>query len=179
MVCGKDKKMFTERIEKALNDQLNAELYSSYLYLSMSAYFQSVSLSGFANWMRVQAQEELVHAMKFYDFINERGGRVTLTSIEEPPTEWDSTLGVFEATFEHEQKVTGLINNLVEIAIEERDHATNIFLQWFVSEQVEEEDSANDVVQKIKLMGDAKGGMFMLDRELGQRVFTPPATAAT
>jgi ferritin len=129
--------------------------------------------------MRVQAQEELVHAMKFYDFINERGGRVTLISIEEPPTEWDSILAVFEATFQHEQKVTGLINNLVEIAIEERDHATNIFLQWFVSEQVEEEDSANDVVQKIKLMGDAKGGMFMLDRELGQRVFTPPATAAT
>jgi ferritin len=167
--------MISERMEKALNGQLNAELYSSYLYLSMAAYFQSISLNGFANWMQVQVQEENSHGMKFYDFINERGGRVTLTAIEAPQTEWDSPLAVFEATLAHEQKVTGLINDLVEIAIEEHDHATNIFLQWFVSEQVEEEDSANDIVQKIKLMGDAQGGMFMLDRELGQRVFKAPA----
>ena len=167
--------MLNGKIEKALNDQLNAEIYSAYLYLSMSAYFQSISLGGFATWMRVQGQEELLHAMKFYDFINERGGRVTLKAVEAPPTEWDSPLSTFEAVYEHEQKVTGLINNLVELALSEHDHATHIFLQWFVSEQVEEEDSANDVVQKIKLMGDAKGGLFMLDRELGQRVFTPPA----
>ena len=170
--------MLNKEMEKALNAQVNAEMYSAYLYLSMSAYFQSKSLGGFASWMSVQAQEEMVHAMKLYDFINERGGRVILELIEAPPTEWDSPLATMEAVYEHEQKVTGLINELVELALEKHDHATNIFLQWFVSEQVEEEDSANDVVEKIKLMGDARGGLFMLDRELGQRVFTPPAQAS-
>ena len=167
--------MITEKMQEALNGQMNAELYSSYLYLSMSAYFQDINLGGFATWMRVQAQEELVHAMKFYDFINERGGRVVLKAVEGPPTEWDSPFAAFEAVLQHEQKVTGLINELVELALAEHDHATNIFLQWFVTEQVEEEDSANEVVQKIKLMGDAQGGLFMLDQELGQRTFTPPA----
>jgi ferritin len=165
-------------MQDALNGQCNAELYSSYLYLSMSGYFQNINLGGFATWMRVQAQEELVHAVKFYDFVHERGGRVLLRPIEGPPTEWDSPLAAFEAAYAHEQKVTGLINDLVELALEERDHATNIFLQWFVTEQVEEEDSANEVVQKIKLMGDARGGLFMLDRELGQRTFTPPAPSS-
>ena len=167
--------MLNEKMEKALNDQLNAEMYSSYLYLSMAAYFQSINLSGFSTWMRVQTQEEMVHAMKFYDFINERGGRVALGQIEGPPTEWESPLDAFEAALEHEQKVTGLINTLMDLALEGRDHATQIFLQWFVTEQVEEEDSANEVIQKIKLMGDAQGGLFMIDRELGQRTFTPPA----
>jgi len=167
--------MISEKMQEALNGQMNAELYSSYLYLSMSAYFQDINLGGFANWMRVQAQEELVHAMKFYDFVNERGGRVVLKAVEGPPIEWDSPLAVFEAAYKHETKVTGLINELVELALAEHDHATNIFLQWFVTEQVEEEDSANEVVQKIKLMGDAQGGLFMLDQELGQRTFTPPA----
>jgi ferritin len=170
--------MLSEKMEKALNGQINREMYSAYLYLSMSAYFQSLNLGGFANWMRVQTQEEMVHAMKFYDFINERAGRVTLLPIEAPPIEWASPLAAFEAAYEHEQNVTGLINNLMELALSERDHATQIFLQWFVTEQVEEEDSTNGVVQKIKLMGDARGGTFMLDRELSQRVFTPPATAA-
>ena len=170
--------MLNNDMEKALNAQVNAEMYSAYLYLSMSAYFQSKSLGGFASWMRVQAQEEMVHAMKLYDFINERGGRVILAPIEAPPTEWNSPLATMEAVYEHEQKVTGLINELLELALEKHDHATNIFLQWFVSEQVEEEDSANDVVEKIKLMGDARGGLFMLDRELGQRVFTPPAATS-
>ncbi|OPX37237.1 MAG: ferritin [Desulfobacteraceae bacterium 4484_190.2] len=170
--------MLNNNMEKALNTQVNAEMYSAYLYLSMSAYFQAKSLGGFASWMRVQAQEEMVHAMKLYDFINERGGRVILELIEAPPTEWESPLATMEAVYEHEQKVTGLINELVELALEKHDHATNIFLQWFVSEQVEEEDSANDVVEKIKLMGDARGGLFMLDRELGQRVFTPPAATS-
>jgi ferritin len=169
--------MLSEKMQEALNKQTNAELYSSYLYLSMSAYFQSINLGGFGNWMRVQAQEELLHAMKLYDFVNERAGRVTLHPIEGPPTEWASPTAAFENVLEHERKVTGLINNLVNLAIEERDHATNIFLQWFVTEQVEEEASANDIVQKLKLMGDARHGLFMLDRELGQRVFTmPPAT---
>lgn len=164
--------MLNEKIEKALNDQSNAEMYSAYLYLAMSAYFESISLKGFANWMMVQAQEEMSHAMKFYDFINERGGRVTLQAIDAPPKEWTSPLAVFEATYEHEQKVTGLINNLVELAQEEHDHATNIFLQWFVSEQVEEEDGADEILQKIKLMGDAQGGMFLLDRELAGRAYS-------
>lgn len=169
--------MIKEKIREALNQQLNAELYSSYLYLSMAAYFESINLKGFANWMRVQTQEELVHAMKFYDFIIERGGKVVLSSIEGPPTEWASPLAVFEHAYEHEQKVTGLINNLVDLSTAEQDHATSNFLQWFVAEQVEEEASADEVVQKIKLMGDASGGLFMLDRELAQRVFTPPGTA--
>ena len=170
--------MLDKKMETAINNQLNAELYSSYLYLSMSAYFQSINLPGFATWMRVQAQEELVHAMKFYDFINERGGRVTLQQIEGPPTEWSSPIDVFENTYKHEQKVTGLINDLVNLAVEARDHATNIFLQWFVTEQIEEEASADEVVQRLKLVGDAKGGLFMLDREGGQRVFTPPTASA-
>ena len=166
--------MIKERIQDALNEQINAELYSSYLYLSMSAYFESINLKGFASWMRVQTQEELLHAMKFYDYLIERGGKVVLSSIESPPTEWPSPLAIFENAYQHEQKVTGLINELVDLAIAEKDHATNIILQWFVSEQVEEEASADEVVQKIKLMGDARGGIFMLDRELAQRVFTPP-----
>ena len=169
--------MLKEKIQKALNKQVNAELYSSYLYLAMAAYFETINLKGFANWMRVQTQEELVHAMKFYDFIIERGGKAVLSSIEGPRTEWPSPLAVFEHAYEHEQKVTGLINTLVDLSIAEQDHATNNFLQWFVAEQVEEEASADEVVQKIKLMGDASGGLFMLDQELAQRVFTPPAAA--
>ena len=161
--------MLTEKMQKALNGQLNAELYSSYLYLSMNAYFKSVNLDGFANWMHYQAQEELEHSMKFYDFIIQRGGNVQLQQIEAPPTEWSSPLAVFEATLKHEQKVTGLINDLVDVAHEERDHATNIFLQWFVSEQVEEEENVGGVLEQLKLMGDAQGGLFMIDRELAKR----------
>ena len=161
--------MLTDKMQNALNGQLNAELYSSYLYLSMNAYFKSVNLDGFANWMYYQAQEELEHSMKFYDFVIQRGGKVVLTQIEAPPIEWDSPMAVFEATLAHEQKVTGLINDLVEVALEERDHATNIFLQWFVSEQVEEEESVSGVLEQLKLMGDAQGGLFMIDRELAKR----------
>ena len=168
--------MISEKMEEALNGQVNAELYSAYLYLSMESYFKSLNLNGSANWMRVQTQEEVAHATKIYDFINERGGRVILKAIEGPPTKWDSPLAVFEAVYVHEQKVTGLINDLVDLAIKEKDHATNTFLQWFVNEQVEEESSADEVVQQLKMMENAPGGMFMLDRELGQRIFTPPAT---
>ena len=168
--------MLNKKMQEAINSQINAEIYSSYLYLSMSAYFESISLSGFASWMRAQAQEEMVHAMKFYDYVNERGGRVILGSIEAPPLEWESAVAVFDATYQHEQKVTGLINDLVDLAIEEKDHATNNLLQWFVSEQVEEEASASGVLNKAKLTGDAPGGLFMLDRELGARVFTMPVT---
>jgi len=167
--------MISKKMEEALNEQVNAELFSAYLYLSMEAYFNAQNLNGFANWMRVQTQEEVSHAMKIYEFINERSGRVILKAIEGPETEWDSALDVFNAVYEHEQKVTGLINNLVDLAIKEKDHATNSFLQWFVNEQVEEEASADGLVQQLKMMEKAPGGMFMLDRELGQRVFTPPA----
>lgn len=168
--------MISEKMQEALNGQVNAELYSAYLYLSMEAYFKSENLSGFANWMRVQTQEELMHATKIYDFVNERSGRVILKSIAEPPAEWQSPRAAFEAVYKHEQKVTGLINNLVNLAIQEKDHATNSFLQWFVNEQVEEESSADEVVQKLKMVEKAPGGMFMIDQELGQRVFTPPIT---
>ena len=168
--------MIGKKVEQALNEQVNAEMYSAYLYLSMESYFKSLNLNGFAKWMRAQSQEEMMHAMKIYDFVIERGGRVLLKPIEGPQTKWDSPLDVFEAVSKHEQKVTGLINNLVDLAISEKDHATNSFLQWFVSEQVEEEASADEVVQQLKMMEKAPGGMFMLDRELGQRVFTPPVT---
>jgi ferritin len=169
--------MLNKKMQEAINSQINAEIYSSYLYLSMSAYFESINLSGFASWMRAQAQEEMVHAMKFYDYVNERGGRVILGPIEAPPSEWESAVAVFDATYKHEQKVTGLINDLVDLAIEEKDHATNNLLQWFVSEQVEEEASASGVLNKAKLTGDAPGGLFMLDQELGARVFTMPVAA--
>jgi ferritin len=163
-------------MQEALNNQINAELYSAYLYLSMEACFRSMNLPGCANWMRVQTQEELTHAMKIYDFVNERSARVTLKSIQQPPIKWDSPLAAFEATCKHEQKVTGLINNLVNLAIEEEDHAANSFLKWFVNEQVEEEASVDEVVQKLKMVETAPGGLFVIDKQLGQRVFTPPTT---
>jgi ferritin len=167
--------MISDKMQDALNDQINAELYSSYLYLAMAAYFDDVGLGGFASWMKAQAQEEAFHAMKFFSYVSERGGRVELKAIQEPPKEWESSKAAFEASLEHERYVSKRINDLVNLAQEERDHATNNFLQWFVSEQVEEEDNVGQVVDKLKLMGEAPGGMFMLDRELGQRTFTPPA----
>jgi len=157
------------RMQEALNRHANAEFYSSYLYLSMSAYFQSINLTGFAHWMRVQAREELAHAMKFYDHVIGRGGRVSLQAVEAPTSQWDSPLAAFEDAYRHEQKVTGLINQLVDEAVQTRDHATNVFLQWFVSEQVEEEASVDAIVQKLRLVGDAPGGLFMIDHELGKR----------
>lgn len=167
--------MLKKKMEKALNEQINAEMYSAYLYLAMNAYFEGMNLAGAANWMRIQAQEEMVHAMKIYDFVNERGGRVVLKAIDGPDTEWDSPLAVFEAVLKHEQKVTSLIDKLVDLAIAESDHATNQFLQWFVAEQVEEEASADGVLQKVKLVKDSPNGLFMIDRELAARTFTPPA----
>jgi ferritin len=161
--------MLSEKLQNALNHQLNAELYSSYLYLSMSAYFAHIDLEGFAHWMYVQAQEEALHAKKFYDFINQRGGRVKLTQIDAPPTDWESPVAVFENTLDHERKVTSLINELMDTVMEERDHATSIFLQWFVTEQVEEEESVGSVLQKLDLLKDSKNGLFMIDRELMQR----------
>lgn len=167
--------MIKKAVEKALNNQLNAELYSSYLYLSMSSWFSSQNLNGFANWMRVQAQEELMHAIKFYDYLIQRDGRVLLVAVDAPPTGWDSPEAVFEHTYQHEQKVTELINDLVDLSISEKDHATHMVLQWFVDEQVEEESSASDILGKVKMLKESRSGIYMLDRELSQRVFTPPA----
>ncbi|OCC14630.1 Ferritin-like protein [Dissulfuribacter thermophilus] len=166
--------MMNERIEKALNEQMNAELYSAYLYLSMASYFESKGLEGCAHWMKAQTQEELMHAMKFYEFITERGGRAIMKAIDAPPSDWDSPLNVFENALQHEQYVTSLINKLMDLAIEEKDHATQIFLQWFISEQVEEEATAGAVVEKMRLAGESPGGVFMVDRELAQRQMPIP-----
>jgi ferritin len=169
--------MLGETMQTALNKQVTAELYSGYLYLSMAANFERLGLKGAAQWMRAQSKEELLHAMKLYEYVIDRGGRVTLGPIEGPPTKWDSALATFQDAYEHETKVTAMINDLVNLAIQEKDHATNSYLQWFVDEQVEEEASADEVVQKLKLVGDG-GGLFMVDRELGTRVhlFVLPIT---
>lgn len=170
--------MLKQTIEDALNKQINEEMFSSYLYLSMASYFESINLLGFANWMHVQAKEEMTHAMKFYAYVNERGGRVKLAQIDAPKTDWANSLEVMDEVLAHEQKITESINNLVNLAIDEKDHASNIFLQWFVTEQVEEEASVSDVLNKLKLMENAPGGLFMLDRELSARVFVPPVENA-
>ncbi len=166
--------MLHEKMERALNEQINAEMYSAYLYLSMGMYAESVNMPGAASWMRVQFQEEQAHALKLLDYVNERGGRVTLTAIAAPRTEWESPLAMFEAVLEHEQKVTALIDDLMDLAIELRDHASRSFLQWFVDEQVEEEASADEIIQQLRLVGGQGHGLFMIDRELGARTFTPP-----
>lgn len=168
--------MLTAKIEKELNNQLNKEIFSAYLYMSMAAYFQSVDLLGFSNWMYVQAKEEMLHAEKFYLFIQERNGKVVLEQINKPQTDWESPLAAFEASLKHEEYITASINNIANIAIEEKDHATNIFLQWFITEQVEEESSVTEVIRKLKLMKDAPGGLYMLDKELGARTFVLPPT---
>lgn len=166
--------MLSEKMEKALNGQINAEFYSAYMYMAMAAHFERGDLPGFANWMRVQAQEEQFHAVKIYDFVLDRGGKVALAAIQAPPSVWKSPLDVLKATLEHEQKVTGLINDLVYLARDQRDNATEIFLQWFVNEQVEEEDSAGKILGQLKIIEDSPQALFLLDRELGQRVYTPP-----
>jgi ferritin len=159
----------SEKMEKALNDQINAELFSSYLYQAMAADFQAKNWKGFAAWLRAQAGEEQGHAMKFAKYVEDRLGRVTLKAIAEPPAEWASPLAAFEAVAEHEAKVTGLINKLVALAAAEKDNATSILLQWFVTEQVEEEAHADDIVQKLRRIKDSVHGLFMLDSILGQR----------
>jgi ferritin len=167
--------MMTEKLQNAFNAQINAELFSAYLYMSMGGYFNSKGMPGAANWMRVQALEEMTHADKLANHLQERGARVIFTAIDAPQTDWTSPKDVFDAVLAHEMKVTSLINELMDISIAEKDHAAAMFLQWFVSEQVEEEASAQAVIDQLSLAGDGKGGMFMLDKELGQRVFTPPA----
>lgn len=161
--------MLSQKMKDALNAHINAEIYSAYIYYSMAAYFEAQSLAGCAHWMRIQTMEELAHVQKFVDYMNERGGRVLMQPVAGPATEWESPLAAFENVYAHETEVTGLINKLVDLAIAESDHATNNFLQWFVSEQVEEEATADAIVQKMKLVESAPGGLFMLDSELASR----------
>lgn len=165
-------------MEKALNEQINKELYSSYLYLSMSAFAHSLGLPGVANWMKVQAQEELTHANKFFNYIHERNGKVLLTAIESVDTEFGSVLDLFHRVMEHEQFVTDSINNLTDISIELSDHATRSMLLWFIDEQVEEEANVQNIIDQLKMV-DGKGhGLFMLDKELGARVFVDSTQGA-
>ncbi len=159
-------------INDAINEQINAETFSAYLYWSMAAYFDAKGLEGFAGWMKAQAQEEMVHAMKFYDFVYERGGTVALDKIEKPESEFKSPLGAFEAALTHEKHVTSLINGLYELATKEKDYAFQSFLKWFIDEQVEEEDTASKIIDQIHLAGEKGPGLFMLDKELGARTFS-------
>jgi ferritin len=161
--------MLNEKMEKTLNEQINEELYSSYLYLAMAAWFESENLPGCAAWMQAQAREENGHAMKFFQFINERRGRVALQAIKEPTKEWASPLAAFQASLKHEQHITGRINDLMNQAIAEKDHATAALLQWFVNEQVEEEASVDGIIQRLKLAEKSPGTLFMLDHVLGER----------
>ncbi|NIP44838.1 MAG: ferritin [candidate division Zixibacteria bacterium] len=161
--------MLSSNMKKALNDQINAELYSAYLYLSMAAYFEDTNLPGMAGWMKAQAQEEVGHAMKFYGYVFDRDSKVELKAIDGPKTKWASPLAAFEDAYKHEQKVTGLIHKLVDLANKEKDHATRSFLNWFVDEQVEEEASTKMIADRLKVIGDSKPGLFMLDRELAGR----------
>ncbi len=170
--------MIDSKMQDAFNEQVKAEFYSSHLYLSMSAYLETIDLPGFANWMRVQYQEEMSHAEKMFDYVIERDGRAVVKAWDDPQVEWNSVLEVFEEAYAHEQKVTAMINGLVDLALTIKDHASQIFLQWYVNEQVEEEASAKAIIQQLKMLGDSKAGLFQIDRELGQRIFTPPAVAA-
>jgi ferritin len=161
--------MLSKKLEDAINEQINKELYSAYLYLSMSTYCESESLAGFAGWMRAQAQEEVNHAMRLFDHMTARGGRVVLKAIEMPPPVWKSPLEMFEEVLQHERKVTGMIDRLYELALSESDYATQMELQWFITEQVEEEGSAGQIVDRLKRVGDQPMGLLMVDRQLGER----------
>jgi len=162
-----------EKVLNALNEQINKEIYSAYLYLSMASWFHSVGLPGFANWMELQYQEELDHAKKFYDYIVDRGDKVILQAIDTPKNEWKSTEEVIKQTLEHEQFVTESINNLIDISISEKDYMTNNLLQWFIAEQVEEEASVSEILDKLKLVSNSGNGIFMLDSEMGKRISSP------
>jgi ferritin len=166
--------MLSEKMNEALNVQANRELYSSYLYLSMSHYFESTRMSGFANWMRVQAGEELVHAMKMHDYVASAGGRAKMLAIEAPQFSWASPAAAFQHVWNHERAVTGLIHALVDVAVVEKDEATRSFLQWYVDEQVEEEESSDNVLNKVKAAGNDSVALQAADRELGSRRFKFP-----
>ena len=166
--------MINEKLEKAFNDQINKELYSEYLYLSMQAYFERLNLKGFVNWMSVQVQEEHAHAMGMFDYLNQRGGKVELELIEKPETDWESPLACFEQVLTHEEFVTSRINALMDVAEETKDRAALSFLDWYLKEQVEEEDSVGSVLATLRLIGDDKKALLMLDKDLAARTFTAP-----
>jgi len=161
--------VLSKKMEEAINKQINAELYSAYLYLSMAAYFESTNLPGFAKWMELQAEEEKQHAMKLYHYVIERGGRVILDAIQKPQSEWKSPLDVFEAVYAHEQHVTELIYNLMDMAKSEKDYASEVMLHWFVKEQVEEEANASSILEHIKMVKDSVNGILQYDKMLGKR----------
>jgi ferritin len=163
--------MLKEKVMNAINDQINAEFYSAYLYLSMAAWFENKGLSGFANWMRIQYQEETAHAMKFFDYVVERGGRVILTPIASVETDFISVVEIFEKALAHEEYITDRINKIMDVAIAESDYASRSFLDWFVDEQVEEEANVNEILDTLRLIDGKGNGLFMLDREMKQRVF--------
>lgn len=170
--------MLTNKVQDALNAQINAELWSAYLYLSMAMHFQAEGRAGVANWFNIQFKEEQAHAQILMNYVNQRGGRVVLAPIAAVPTSWDSILDAFKATLEHERKVTGLINDLFSLAEQEKDYATRDRLQWFVSEQVEEEDNCRTLIDKFSLVGDNGMGIYMLDNELATRTYTEPSPLA-
>jgi ferritin len=163
--------MITETMQNAINQQIARELYSSNLYLAMAAYYSNLNLNGFANWMRVQAQEEMVHALKFFDYMISRGAKPVITQINAPKTEWNSPFEAFQDSYEHEKLITAHIHDLVNLSIKENDHASHIFLQWFVTEQVEEESTVFDIVTRMKMMENFPGGLYLIDNELKQRKF--------
>ncbi len=162
---------FDKDVQEILNKQVNAEFWSAYLYLSMSSYFAQKGLNGFANWMRVQYQEEISHALKIFDYIISRGGEARLEPIAAVETEWESIRAVFESTYQHECKVTDMIHNCYEVALKVRDHATANMLQWFIDEQAEEEESALAILDQLKLAGESGAALFMIDKDLASRVF--------
>lgn len=165
--------MFSKKMQKAMNDQIHHELESAYIYLSMAAYFTEQNYPGFAHWMKMQFDEEMIHAFKFYDYIHSRGAQVILQAIEQPPSVYDSPLAAFETSLGHEEKITADIHQLYALALEEKDFPSLSFLQWFIDEQVEEEEHVGGVVEDVKRVGGSEQGLLMLDRELGQR--QPPA----
>lgn len=169
--------MIKKEVLEAINNQINAESYSAYLYLSMAAYFEDMGLSGFANWMKIQYQEEAAHALKFFNYLTERNGRVTLKAIDQVPVEFGGIVEVFEKTLAHENHVTELIDNLMDVAVAANDHATQSFLKWFVDEQVEEEANVEKILATLKLINGQGNGIFMIDREMSARVFVDPNAA--
>ena len=166
--------MISEKMEKAFNDQINRELFSEYLYLSMQAYFERMNLTGFTNWTTVQVQEEHAHAMGMFNYLHERGGKVELMAIDKPQTDWNSPLDVFKNVLEHEQYVTSRINALMDVAEEEKDRAALSFLDWYLKEQVEEENSVGAVLAKLELIGDDRHALLLLDKDLEARTFVAP-----
>ncbi|MFH1282406.1 MAG: ferritin [bacterium] len=170
--------MISKKMQESLNHQLNREIYSAYLYLAMSTYASSINLKGVANWFKVQMEEELSHAQKFFNYIQQQNGTIVLKDIEAPVQKYTSTIDLFEKTLEHEKKVTKLIHSLMDQAKKERDHATEIFLQWFVTEQIEEEENAADLVEKFKLAGKDSNSLLTIDSQLAERTFVPPKTGS-